>query len=227
MAAIGFIISFLIFFWMPNTQQNMEESPTPGFVKNFIRLYPIIIVVAFMNGVFESGPVAFLAFIGLKHQLTSEMASSLFMLSGLGSFIIQTPIGILADRMAIPKLYIICNLLFLVGGISLLFINPLYYLLFPIALLWGAAGGSMYTLTIVQLGGLFKQMELITATSIFIFAFNIGTALGPTITGFIYQLAPYSGLTIMMVLLTLVTILLIIKFCPLTSTRATDLENQI
>lgn len=212
-AAVGFSICFLSLYTMPAPKSDTEKPINKQFIPELIKKYVLIIIAAFLGGLYESGPSGFLAFIGLKHHFPSEWASALVMVIGIGSFLIQAPIGMLADRFALPKLLITCNLMILTGSLILLFVNlhaqhaQFAPLLFLIALLWGGAGGAIYTLCIIYIGGLFKDLELITATGVIIFTFNIGTTLGPTVTGLLYDFSPQYGITSMLCLLTTTAII--------------------
>lgn len=211
-AAIGFLVCLIPFIFMPSYAfHEKEKQPKRTFKKLFVS-HPTLMIAAFIGGLFESGPSAFLPFLAIHHQYNGEAAAALVTVLGVGSLLMQLPIGLAADKLPFNKLLISCTLTVLLGSLLMMLLDSQNWILWPIALLWGAAGGCIYTLSMIRVGGLYKGLELMAATGALIFIYNLGTSISPTLTGTVYDFSPRWGITALLVGITGISLFVFLRF---------------
>lgn len=146
-----------------------------------------IIGGAYEGGIGDIGILAALLYYPDKTALYVPAAI------GFGSFLMQYPIGFLADRLGTPR--VLAAMLTLLCASTLGF--ALYYdqaptIIWPLAALWGGAGGALYTLSMTRIsqGGHHPNEHTPThtantleQTTWLVFLYTLGGTLAPIITG--------------------------------------------
>ena len=128
-------------------------------------------------------------------RLGAIATDSAIILTGViavASLVMQYPVGRLADRFGIgPMMQILCATLLL----SLLAVplgSGIDAMIWLAAVIWGGAGGAIYTLTMIHVGRSFRGQSL--AVSIVIAAYTVGGAIAPALGGLGLGLSTQWGL---------------------------------
>ncbi|MBC8163511.1 MAG: MFS transporter [Roseiflexaceae bacterium] len=153
---------------------------------------PLVLIAAFLSGLFEAGTGTVLPLYGLATGLSATLAAALVTVIGLGSFC-QYPFGLLADRFPLPRIMLGTALVTVVGSLLLPLAASVPPLLWGLSFLWGSLGGGLYTLASIQLGGEFRGPQLVSASAMAQFAYTVGNMLGPALGGVALNLSPDFG----------------------------------
>jgi MFS family permease len=195
------MLSGLAFSFVGYQQTLTSTRSTKGLnsgLGDFLKMLPLVLIAAFIGGIFESGTVSTLPVYGVELGLTTGLAASLVTALGLGSFLFQYPVGFLADRFKLQWLLITGVSLLLVASISLSLVSAENItLLWLLSFVWGGVGGGMYTFSLIYIGINFSGVRLITATSIVVFTYTLASGLGPILGGLAIYIAPDYGLSVL------------------------------
>jgi len=148
---------------------------------------PGLVWAAIVGGVFEVGLGSVTTAYGSQIGLNLAAATSIAGALGMGSFLLQYPLGWLADRMAARRLFM--------GGAALLAVSALAFtqavhwpaLIWVCALAWGALGGALYTLSMIRVAHDFADTSALAGTSAMIAGYTLGGALGPVLSGWVFD----------------------------------------
>lgn len=173
-----------------------EQAPAP-------RLLPWLAALAFAGGVFEAG----LSAIGAAHAASLGMAlgqaASVAGAIGIGSFLVQYPAGWAGDHVAPRRLFTGAAVVLL--GASALFslAGQVPWLLWACGFAWGAVGGALYTLSMVQVAHAFAGHGTAAATAAIIAGYTWGGTLGPLASGVALEAAGVRGMATLLAVLAL------------------------
>lgn len=168
-----------------------------------MRQAPALVLLAVVGGVFEAGLGSITTALGSASGLSLAAAASIAGAVGIGSLVLQYPSGWLSDRVAPRPLFRAAGALLLLG--SLLFLAapgwpPVYWIS---AALWGAVGGTMYTLLMIRVAHDFAGGSTVTATASMITGYTVGGALGPLVSGVVIDASGLVGQALWLSLLAL------------------------
>lgn len=155
---------------------------------------PTMLVASMASGVFESATTSLLPAYGIAIGLSAALAVSLVTALGLGSFLLQYPVGRLADRAGTTPLLVGAMGSVLVGALVLALAASDGWVLWALAFIWGGAGGALYTLAFINAGQAFAGPRLVSATAALVAAYTLGGAVGPAVGGLALDLSPRYGL---------------------------------
>ncbi len=168
--------------------------------------YPLLPAIGFVGGFFEAGVSSLLPLLGTTLGMGSVQASWLMAASGIASALAMVPIGKLADRQVLVsgavgqqghtirlKLMRHCALACLLSALLMPFTGAWPWLAFAMAMVWGSAGGSLYTLAMIDLGEAASH-RLIQKTCVLVMAYTLGGMVGPLVSGATLAWAPQHGL---------------------------------
>ena len=148
-----------------------------------IRHAPTPMLSAFIQGILFVALFVQLPIYGMRSGLSETDAVLLLSALVAGGIVAPVPIGWLADHLDRRLLLIVCGAVIL-GAILLL---PLVFhstwLTWALLLVWGGAGGGLYTLGLVRLGELFGPVQLAAATAAFVMTTHFGSIAGPVMAG--------------------------------------------
>ena len=153
---------------------------------------PLVLIAAFLSGLFEAGTSTALPMYGVVTGLSATLAAALVTMIGLGSFF-QYPFGMLADRFPLPRVIVGTAIITVFGALLLPLAHTTPLLLWGLSFLWGSLGGGLYTLASIQLGGTFRGPQLVSASSVAQFAYTIGSVVGPALGGVALDISPDFG----------------------------------
>ena len=152
----------------------------------------------FVGGFFESGITSILPLYGLALGLGAAGAALLVSASGLGSALMMLPVGMLADRWSHKaagrrSLMVILAFVTLAATCVIPFVAHVPVLAWPIVFLWGGAGGSLYTLAMIDIGSREEGITLVNSTAVLVLSYTLGGVLAPALGAAALQWAPTLG----------------------------------
>ena len=163
-----------------------------------LRLAPLLAVIACAGGLFELGLNAAAPVQALALGLTHEQAVMVVGVIAAGSLLFQVPVGWLADRTGPTAVTGVALTLLLVTSLGLLAAGRYPILVWPLAFVWGAAGGALYTLTMIEVGRSHRSQHTTAVAAGVIAAFTLGAVIGPALAGAAIDLAPERGLALLL-----------------------------
>lgn len=165
----------------------MHDDHEPMGLMAAWRFRPTLAWAAVVGGVFEVGLGSITTAYGSQIGLDLGRATSIAGALGLGSFALQYPIGWLADHLPPRRLF--------AAGAGLLVLSALAFveaashptLLWVCAGLWGGVGGALYTLSMIRVAHDFADSSALAGTSAMIAGYTVGGALGPVVSGWVFD----------------------------------------
>lgn len=154
--------------------------------------HPVIMLAGFLGGFFELGLASILPLYGLALGLSASTAALLVSVSGLGGTLAALPAGMAADRFASPAqgrrtLMAGFAVLILLSSAAL-FLQPYVPLLvWPVVFAWGAAGGVLYTLAMIDIGAREKGITLVNSTAVLVLTYTLGGLVASAASGALIQ----------------------------------------
>lgn len=177
-----------------------------------LRAHPVIMLAGFTGGFFESGLTSILPLYGWALGLGAAAAALLVSASGLGSSAVMLPVGALSDwlsrprpgRPAAPPGQARLRLMRVLAGVTLLGTLCLPWamghpwLAWPMAFVWGGAGGSLYTLSMIDIGSREKGVTLVNSTAVLVMSYTLGGVLAPSLGGAALQWSATVGFPLLL-----------------------------
>jgi len=162
------------------------------------------LVAGLAGGFFESGLAGVLPLYGLAMGFGAAAAALLVSASGLGSALMMLPAGALADRLAQQpgrggahgaRLAILhaCALLTLLATLLIPLVAGAPWLAAAVAFVWGGAGGSLYTLAMIDIGSREDGITLVNSTAVLVLSYTGGAMLAPALGAAALQWSPQWG----------------------------------
>jgi len=169
-----------------------------------VRANPVVMLAGFVGGFFEMGLSSVLPIYGLSLGLPAGQAALLLSLSGLGGTLCAIPAGMVADRFASPelgrrRLMVLLAVLLLISGAMVLAVAQVTVLVWAVALLWGSAGGTLYTLTMFDIGSRETGITLVNSTAVLVLTYTLGALFASSAAGLMLDWSPGAGLSLMLV----------------------------
>ncbi len=194
MLILGFCWTFLI----PRTPVAHDvESARVGLhgLWHAIAAHPVVMLAGFVAGFFELGLGSVLPLYGLSLGLATGAAALLLSVSGAGGTVCAIPAGMVADRFVDPargrRRFMLCLVAMLAVAAAAGFVVPTWpALLWPIALVWGAAGGTLYTLTMLDIGSRERGITLVNSTSVLVLTYTLGALVASSCAGALLDWSP-------------------------------------
>ncbi len=168
---------------------------------------PGLCLIAFVGGVFEAGLNSISAAHGSQTGLSLAAAVSIVAAIGIGSFIVQYPAGLLADRMAARSVFSIAAILLFASALLLVASIEQPLMLWVAALVWGGVGGALYTLSMIRVAHQFQGSDIAAGTASMITGYTLGGAIGPAVAGLMLDLSGVVGLGLWLALLSIAVLL--------------------
>jgi MFS family permease len=168
-------------------------APLAGLI-GVVRLAPVVMLAALVAGLVESADLALLPLFGLHSGLSERGSLLLLTVFMIGNVVLQTPIGLLADRFGRRTLLGYCAVSSAVGPLLLPACIDTPALLGPLLFLWGGTLYAFYSLGIALLGEEFQASELAAANTAFVIVYCAGGVIGPAVGGLAMDLWPHGGL---------------------------------
>ena len=215
--AVGFmalgLIGSLLVPPMPVAHDEADAHVGLRGVWHALRTHPMVMAIGFIGGFFESGLTAMLPLYGLALGLGATAAALLVSASGLGSALVMLPAGELADRMARHphqrwgnaaqsrrRLMRAGAGLTLAATLVIPFVAGTPWLAAPVAFVWGGAGGSLYTLVMIDIGSREQGITLVNSTAVLVMSYTLGGVLAPALGAAALQWSPTVGFPALLLL---------------------------
>lgn len=174
-----------------------------------LRAHPLIMAIGFVGGFFESGIASILPLYGLALGMGAAAAALLVSASGLGSALMMLPAGMAADRMAQQprwgnahgaRLAVLhgCALLTLLATLLVPLVAGAPWLAAAVAFVWGGAGGSLYTLAMIDIGSREQGITLVNSTAVLVLSYTLGGTLAPALGAAMLDWAPVIGFPVLL-----------------------------
>jgi MFS family permease len=157
---------------------------------------PAVLGAALIGGLFESGLSVALPLFGLAIGVGPALAAGLVTALGLGS-LAQYPFGALADRFPWRSVALGTAGMIALSALLLPFATGWPWLLLVLGVVWGSAGGGLYTLAVISNSNRWRGKQLVGVSVVTQFAYMIGEAGGPALGGLSIDLSPQYGLPIL------------------------------
>lgn len=201
------LLGLLVSLWIPDLPAGADDHDAHvGLhgVWHALRAHPLIMTVGFVGGFFESGLTTILPLYGLALGMGAASATLLVSASGLGSALAMLPAGYAADRLARrpgqggahgARLSILhaCALLTLLATLLIPLVAGAPWLAAVVAFVWGGAGGSLYTLAMIDIGSREQGITLVNSTAVLVLSYTLGGVLAPALGGAMLDWAPVIG----------------------------------
>jgi MFS family permease len=124
--------------------------------------------------------------------------------SGLGSALMMLPAGLLADRPSLQQrhggehgarvvILHACALVTLLATVLIPFVAGAPWLAAAVAFVWGGAGGSLYTLAMIDIGSREEGITLVNSTAVLVLSYTLGGVLAPALGAAMLDWAPVVG----------------------------------
>ena len=170
--------------------------------------HPVIMLAGFLGGFFELGLASILPLYGLSLGLSASAATLLVSVSGAGGTLLALPSGMLADRFANPArgrrtLMSGFAVLILLSTLVTPWAAQASSLVWPMVAVWGAAGGALYTLAMVDIGAREKGLTLVNSTAVLVLTYTLGGLVASGLSGALIELSPALGFPLLLTALAL------------------------
>jgi MFS family permease len=177
-SALGFAWTFLIPPLPPAHDTDSAQVGLRG-LWHALLAHPIIMLAGFVGGFFETGVTSILPLYGLALGLSVSASTVMVSISGLGGIALMMPAGMVADRFADQaqgrrKLMVFFASVMLAATCVLPLVAHLVWLAWPIVFLWGGAGGTLYTLSMTDIGAREKGITLVNSTAVLVLTYTLG-----------------------------------------------------
>ena len=148
----------------------------------FCRRLPAIAWAVVLFAAFESMVLTLLPVYLLREGFAQETALLMASVVVVGDALLQLPIGLLADRVSRATLFRVCGVLLLLSSLAIpaLLHTPLIW---PLLVVFGAAAGGLYTLSLILVGQFYRDDALVRANAHIALLWGAGCLLGPLSTG--------------------------------------------
>ena len=211
--ALWVVIGFLVvgLAWtalVPRTPPEHDaDSAKVGFAGlwHAVAAHPVVMLAGFVGGFFELGLASILPLYGLTLGLPTGAATLLVSVSGLGGMLLAFPTGMLIDRLANPEqgrrtVMLALVALLLAASFVLFGVLDAPWLMWPIAAVWGAAGGNLYTLTMTDISSRERGITLVNSTAVLVLTYTLGALVASSISGALIDASPWLGFPLVLVL---------------------------
>lgn len=165
-------------------------------VRQLLAMGPLVLGAALLGGLFESGLSIALPLYGLVVGMSPGLAAGLVTAMGLGR-LAQCVFGALTDRFDWQRIVFGATVLLAVSALLLPLALWWSWVLMPLGIVWGCAGGGLYTLATIRNSAYWRGPRLVSASVMTQGAYMVGEALGPTLGGLALDLSPSLGLVVL------------------------------
>lgn len=165
---------------------------------SMVKVMPFLILCAAMAGLGDGAAWNMMSLFGVKVGLDEGAALMLSSTFLFGSFVLQFPIGYLADKFSRMKLLILVSSIGFVACIGVTLSAPSSISFWSLTFVAGGMLMGIYVLTLAVLGQRFKGGTMAAANAVFVIVFEMGTFTGGPISGGLMEYIHTSSLLWMM-----------------------------
>src|SRR5471032_1108576 len=84
----------------------------------------------------------------------------------------------------------VCDALILLATLLLPWVGQINALLWGVVVVWGAAGGALYTLAMVDIGAREKGLTLVNSTAVLVLTYTLGGLVASALSGALIDWSP-------------------------------------
>jgi len=178
--------------------------------------HPVIMLAGFMGGFFELGLASILPLYGLALGMSANAATLLVSVSGAGGTLMALPAGMLADRFTNPArgrriLMTVFAGLILLSTLPGPWVAGNAWLVWPVVAVWGAAGGALYTLAMVDIGARDKGLTLVNSTAVLVLTYTLGGLVASAGAGALIEWSAALGFPVLLIVLAAVGLVALLR----------------
>jgi MFS family permease len=201
------------------------QRAAAGGIGRLLRMAPATLTAMIMLGALDAVNDSFVPLYGIRNGLATETAVSLLTVLLAGIMLAQFPAGWLADRVEGRRLLIGVTIVIAAGWLLLPAAIGRPWLAWPVALAIGAAGGTLWLVTLMLAGERFAGADLAAANAVRGVLYGVGSFGGPTLAGLALDIWSPHGVVVVMVAIALL-FLPVAVFMERRSTRPSSISSQ-
>lgn len=190
-----------------------------------LRAHPVVMLAGFVGGFFETGVTGILPLYGLELGLTPTQAALLVSASGIGGVAIMLPAGMVADRFADPalgrrRMMVFFASVMLLATCTMPWVAGTVWLAWPLVFLWGGAGGTLYTMAMIDIGAREKGLTLVNSTAVLVLTYTLGGLVASSASGALLDWSPRLGFPAVLVGVAALGLAALLRSAPGPAARA-------
>jgi MFS family permease len=188
------LLTLLPLVWLPPLRREGRSPAAPTGLLRTAAFAPVVMIAALVAGLVESADLALLPLFGLHAGLGEREALLLLTVFMIGNVLLQTPIGVLADRFGRRTMLAVCAALSVLGPLLLPVCIDTPAVLGVLLFVWGGTLYAFYSQGIALLGEEYPPAEFAAANTAFVMVYCMGGVIGPSLGGLVMDLWPRLGL---------------------------------
>lgn len=192
---VALIVALAVAYHWPkagNPSDSTDSVQAVSFrdsVRMAMQLIPMLLVASLVGGVFEGGLDNLGIVVALPH-FDAKLALYVPAVIAVGSLVAQVPLGHWADaRGSRWVMGVMATLLALACAVFALLFPHWPWVIWIIAPIWGACGGSMYTLSMTLVSQDGRDQRLVASMGLLVLCYSAGKVVGPVLGGAAYDWA--------------------------------------
>jgi MFS family permease len=175
----------------------------------FLWRSPSAAIAGLAYGAIEISLANFLAVYAVRLGTPEDRATLLLAAWGIGTMILQPPIGLLADKIDRRQVMLLCGLVALGGAIALPITQAAGWPGLILVFVWGGFIAGLYSVGLAHLGSSFKGSDLAAANAAFAMLYAVGTLVGPSLGGIAIDVWNPHGLAVVIGLISAILLLIV------------------
>ncbi|MBN6186738.1 MFS transporter [Aneurinibacillus sp. BA2021] len=182
-----FVVAFLLLLALPHDYPEQEAGEQSSAKKRYgaaVQLAWFALLPAFLYGYMEASMNSNFPVYGLRTGISESWISLLLPAIGIGSLILQFPLGMWSDRIGRKPVLMLSGL---IGGLAFLavpFCGSHVWSILVLLLIAGGVIGSFYSLGLAYIADLVPKAYLPAANIVASINFSVGSIVGPNLSGF-------------------------------------------
>ncbi len=180
-ASVAGLLTVIPIFFITAEDQTQDEDSAMSMLA-FIPLAPMLLMAVWVFAFMDAGLLSLFPAFGIENGLSKDVTSYALGVLIVGNAFLQFFIAWLADRLS--KYFVIAAAS--LTTVLTLIILPMVIgspLMWPVLVVMGTAGFSIYTVSLAIFGERFKGSAMIAGTSAFAAVWGIGSIIAPPVIG--------------------------------------------
>jgi MFS family permease len=169
-------------FFAHGQRMQRHDSPSEGMWKLFL-LAPVIMLANVTYAAAAETMITFFPLFGIHLGSTEGFALFLLTMLGVGSMVLNLPLGWLADHVNRMGLLVGCVVFTMLSLLLMPYVLQNTALATVFFFVLGGVEGMIYALGVILVGERFKGHQLATASTAFTACWAVGTIIGPLLAG--------------------------------------------
>jgi len=167
----------------PDLEPPAAGEAGPAAMVRAARLAPAAILAGLVFGALETGVFSLVPVYAARLGFTEAMVGLLVAVGAIGAIALQIPLGRFADKAGrLTTLRLIAGAAVLLA-VAIALAGVRAWLVFPLMFVFVGMASAFYTVGLALIGERVRVGELATANAAFIFAYGVGSLVGPPVAG--------------------------------------------